>query len=222
MRIVLSLVLVFVFANAHGQVAPDTTKPKSSVEKKRQNVLIVINGVVQSKRGVQNLDSTMLNPDQIETITFLKEKTAIELYGDKGKDGVIEIVTKKREPRTPKLRLEEFRAEEDSSMVFTKVEIEPAFKGGESAWKNFLMKNLNANVPVENGAPEGTYTVVLQFIVTHEGAITDVKALTNHGFGMEEECIRIMKLSSWLPGIQNGRHVRAYKKQPITFVVAAE
>jgi protein TonB len=40
---------------------------------------------------------------------------------------------------------------------------------------------------------------------------------------MEEEAIKVIKRGpDWVPAIQNGRNVKAYRKQPITFVVAAE
>jgi protein TonB len=117
----------------------------------------------------------------------------------------------------------EEKKEEDENQVFTKVEVEASFKGGEKEWKRFLERNLEANVPVDNGAPEGTYTVIVQFIVDKEGKISDVKALTSHGHGMEEEAMRVIKKGpDWIPAVQNGRNVKAYRKQPITFVVAAE
>lgn len=117
----------------------------------------------------------------------------------------------------------EEKKEEDENQVFTKVEVEATFKGGEKEWKRYLERNLEANIPVDNGAPEGTYTVIVQFIVDKEGKISDVKALTQHGHGMEEEAMRVIKKGpDWTPAIQNGRNVKAYRKQPITFVVAAE
>ncbi len=104
--------------------------------------------------------------------------------------------------------------------VFTKVEVEAAFQGD---WRKFLERNLNSNAPVDNGAPEGTYTVIVQFIVDKEGNVSDVRALTNHGFGMEAEALRVIKKApKWTPAIQNGRQVKAYRKQPITFVVTSE
>lgn len=37
---------------------------------------------------------------------------------------------------------------------------------------------------------------------------------------MEDEAIRVLKKSKkWLPAVQNGRKVKAYRKQPITFVI---
>jgi protein TonB len=112
---------------------------------------------------------------------------------------------------------------EDPNKIFEKVEIEASFKGGESAWRKYLERNLNANVPVDNGAPEGTYTVYVQFVVSKDGSISDVKALTAHGYGMEKEAVKVIqKGPAWTPAIQNGRSVNAYRKQPITFRVTSE
>lgn len=107
--------------------------------------------------------------------------------------------------------------------VFSKVDVEASFKGGLEAWVRFVQKNLNAEVPVRNGAPAGQYTVVVQFIVDAEGQISDIKALTRHSYGMEEEVGRVIRLSPlWEPAQQNGHTVKAYRKQPITFVVVEE
>lgn len=117
----------------------------------------------------------------------------------------------------------EEKKEEDENKVFEKVEVEASFPGGEREWRKYLERNLDANTPVDNGAPEGSYTVVVQFIVDKEGNISDVRALTNHGYGMEAEATKIIKKGpKWVAAIQNGRQVKAYRKQPITFVVAAE
>ena len=107
--------------------------------------------------------------------------------------------------------------------VFEKVDVEATFSGGEAAWRKYLEQNLDPNVPVENGAPIGIYTVVVQFIVDKTGAISDIKTLTNFGYGMEQEVMRIMKKSPmWSPASQNNRSVKAYRKQPVTFVIDAE
>ena len=112
---------------------------------------------------------------------------------------------------------------DDENKIFEKVEIEASFKGGESAWRKYLERNLNPNTPVDNGAPEGTYTVWVQFVVDKEGAISDVKGLSNKGYGMEEEAVKVIKKGPpWEPAVQNGRKVKAYRKQPITFIVTGE
>jgi periplasmic protein TonB len=112
------------------------------------------------------------------------------------------------------------KTDDDENKIFTKVEVEAQFQGGEAAWRRYLQNNLNANTPVDNGAPEGTYQVVVRFIVGKDGTISDVAAETNHGYGMEQEAVKIIKKGpKWTPAIQNGRNVNAYRRQPITFVV---
>lgn len=112
---------------------------------------------------------------------------------------------------------------EDENKIFEKVEVEAEFPGGASGWRRYLERNLNAQVPSDAGAPTGSYTVVVKFIVDKQGNISDVKSLTSHGYGMEEEAVRAIKRGpKWTPAIQNGRNVNAYRQQPITFVVAEQ
>jgi hypothetical protein len=101
-----------------------------------------------------------------------------------------------------------------------KLEMEAFFPGGEMAWKRFLERNLNPGVPTENHAPAGMYTVWVQFVVNKDGSVTDIKALTNWGHGMEAEVIRIIKKAGgWSPANIAGKPVKAYRKQPVTFMV---
>ena len=117
----------------------------------------------------------------------------------------------------------EEKKEEDENKIFEKVEIEASFPGGVGAWRKYLEKNLRAEIATENGAPAGTYTVNVRFVVDREGNISDVRALSNHGFGIEEEAVRAIKKGpKWNPGNQNGRPVNSYHTQPITFVVTEE
>ena len=121
----------------------------------------------------------------------------------------------------------DFRAlpnkDEFIGMIYDKVEIDAKFPGGDGAWRKYLERALQGVNPADEGAPEGTFTTLVQFVVDKEGNISDVKALTNHGFGMEEAAIRVIKKGpNWTPAVQNGRAVKAYRKQPITFQVVGE
>lgn len=87
-------------------------------------------------------------------------------------------------------------------------------------WIKFLLRNLNPDVPVDNDAPPGRYTVLVQFVVDREGKVSDIKPLTSVGYGMEDEAVRVLrKATKWEPALQNGAPVKAYHKQPITFEV---
>lgn len=104
--------------------------------------------------------------------------------------------------------------------VYSREEKEASFPGGLNGWIRYLQKNLNANVPIVNGAPDGTYQVFIKFIVTKDGSLTNVAAETKFGYGMEMEGMRIISYCpKWIPAIQYGRAVNAYRRQPITFVI---
>lgn len=116
--------------------------------------------------------------------------------------------------------IENRKKDDGEDAILGAVEIEASVQGGENVWRKYLERNLRANVPVDNSAPEGLYTVIVQFVVSRNGAISDVRALTSHGFGMEAEAVRVIKNGpKWNPAIQNGRHVNAYRRQPVTFKV---
>ena len=180
------------------------------------SVLIVLDDkVLGTIREIKDLIN-IISPDSISSINILKDTAAFTKYGDKGKNGVIEIyTTKAAKSQVKDLHLEEIK--EDDDKIFVKVEVEASFPGGQRAWKNYLSKNLDVNVPVKNGCKPGEYTVVIQFIVEKDGSVSDVRALTNHAFGMEEEAVRVMRLSSkWNAAMQNQKKVTAYRLQPRT------
>lgn len=108
------------------------------------------------------------------------------------------------------------KTEDDLDKVFQKVEIESTYPGGPSAWARFLNKYLRYPDRAVEDNIQGT--VHIQFIVDREGNVSEVTALNDPGGGLAEEAIRIIKKSGkWTPAIQNGRQVKSYKKQPITF-----
>jgi periplasmic protein TonB len=104
--------------------------------------------------------------------------------------------------------------------IWEKVEIDAKFSGN---WETFLRRNLNANVPVDNGAPAGKYKVAVKFVVDVDGTVSDITPLTNAGFGMEQEAVRVLKKAAkWEPAFQNNKHVKAYRIQNITFEVLTD
>lgn len=107
--------------------------------------------------------------------------------------------------------------------VFEKAETDAKFPGGQEGWRNFLQKNLDASIPIKNGAPAGTYEVIVQFIVHTDGYLSDIKSLTHKGYGMEDGVVQLIKNGpKWVPAEQNGHAVASIKKQTVSFVVAEQ
>lgn len=225
------LVFVLTTTNILSQNSSDTTRPagqlkNGSGEAIDSNILVIVNGIpTGTLKELKRSLNSLYDPASIDSINIWKGTEAIKKYGEKGKAGVIEITLKKSEtsgaavpPTTP-----EPPHSDNENKLFDRVEVEASFPGGESMWRKYLERTLNPNVPVDNGAPEGKFTVVIQFVVDKEGNISDVRPLTHHGYGMEAEVMRvIMKGPKWTPAMQSGRIVKAYRKQPVTFQVIVE
>ncbi len=175
-----------------------------------ENAILIINSKQAFRSQLQN---KFIESDSV-VVYSPGDKEAIRLYGTSARNGVIIFYNAKITDRPAPAQ------ETVVNKIFDKVEIEASFPGGMDAWRKYLERNLNAEVPIKEKAPKGTYTVMIQFVVNLDGSLSDLRALTNHGYGMETEAIRaIEKGPKWLAAIQNGRQVNSYRKQPITFVV---
>lgn len=98
-----------------------------------------------------------------------------------------------------------------------------SFPGGPEKWKEYLIKNIRPLVPVDSGAPAGTYKTIIQFLVQTDGSLTDFKSITHNGYGMEQEVIRMLSSGpKWTPPTVNGKKIKSYVQQPVTFQVAEE
>ncbi|BAV06789.1 HNH endonuclease [Filimonas lacunae] len=101
-----------------------------------------------------------------------------------------------------------------------KGKIPAKFPGGDEAWRRFIASNINTEIPIENGAPPGNYTVTLLFSIAQDGSVINVTALNNPGYGSAQEAIRVISNSpKWFPAVQNGEAVNYRQKQMITFQV---
>lgn len=105
------------------------------------------------------------------------------------------------------------------------VEREARFKGGPEGWRRFLEKNLNANVAADAGAPAGMYEVKVQFIVSKEGYVSNVKAVSipPKCKPCAAEVINVITNGpAWEHAIQNNEPVIYQAIQHVTFQVAEE
>lgn len=99
------------------------------------------------------------------------------------------------------------------------------FKGGLEGWKRFLEKTLNIGVAADAGAPVGEYKTKLQFVVSKEGYVSNIKAVEVPA-GCKpcaKEAVAVLtKSPPWEPAIQNNVPVIYQCIQYITFQVAEE
>lgn len=122
--------------------------------------------------------------------------------------------------------------EDDSDKVFQKVEIDAEFPGGIAGWTRYVTRQIERNIDeLQDDGRSGT--VVILFIVDKEGLVSEVRALPCGEAGVAR-CLppnsklaeiavnAIRKGPKWKPAVQNGRNVKAYRRQPVTFQLADE
>ncbi len=102
--------------------------------------------------------------------------------------------------------------------IFTIVEEQPSFPGGESAMMDYLRNNIKYPQLAKESNIQGT--VYVQFVVEPNGSISNTKIMRGIGGGCDEEAIRVVKnMPSWQPGKQRGKPVRVYFNLPIRFIL---
>ena len=92
----------------------------------------------------------------------------------------------------------------------------PQFPGGDKALYNFVSQEIQYPRIAEKWGMEGK--VYVQFIVTKEGNVTDVKVVQGIGKVCDDEAIRVTKLlPKWIPGKKGGKPVNVRISIPIVF-----
>ena len=96
------------------------------------------------------------------------------------------------------------------------VEVEADFVGGQSRWIYYLGKNMTYPERALKADKQGT--VVVQFIIDPDGNVALPEILQSVEYSLDQEAMRLIKNSpTWKPSVQNGKNVKAYKIQPVTF-----
>lgn len=103
--------------------------------------------------------------------------------------------------------------------VFTVVEVQPEYPGGDEARILYLQKNIQYPSEARKAGIQGT--VYLTFVVEIDGTLTDVRILRRIGGGCDEEAVRVVKMMpKWKPGTQKGKPVRVQFNMPLRFILA--
>lgn len=104
----------------------------------------------------------------------------------------------------------------EETKVFTSVEQMPQFPGGEGE----LLKWISTHIKYPAIAMENNVQgkVVVQFVVTRDGSIGEVKIARGKDPDLDKEAMRVVKtLPKFIPGKMNGQAVNVWYTLPINF-----
>jgi protein TonB len=107
--------------------------------------------------------------------------------------------------------------EEDSAQqIFTIVEENPAFPGGEGELLKYLNSSIKYPVIAQENGIQGRVTCA--FVVNRDGSVVDAEVLRGVDPSLDKEALRVIGIMpKWSPGKQRGKPVRVRYILPVTF-----
>lgn len=125
-------------------------------------------------------------------------------------------------PAAEDIKVEEVKEQviqqEAPKEIFTVVEEQPGYPGGDEARVKYLQENIKYPDEAKELGVQGK--VFVTFVVEVDGSITDVRVLRGIGAGCDEEAIRVVRnMPKWIPGKQRGVPVRVQFNLPIKFTL---
>lgn len=184
--------------------APVKIEQPKQVEKVKSSIKFTA-PVIKKDEDVKP-EEEMKNQDDLQ-----KTKTTIGAFNVVGNDEIGGEVLKAKEeiaqPEPPK---------EEENKVFDVVEEQPSFPGGQGALMQWLRDNIMYPVIAAENGIEGR--VIVQFVVSKSGSISNVNVVRGVDPSLDKEAVRVVSnMPNWTPGKQNGTTVNVRYTLPVTF-----
>jgi len=181
--------------------------------------LYVLDGVI-----IDKVKMDVINPNDIESISVLKNGSATALYGEKAKNGLILIVSKKKMGAATNKNLNNTGVVGNTDLqkkdkeVFIVVEQMPEFPGGDQAARKFIAQQIKYPMEALKGGINGK--VVVTFVVNSNGKVENAKIARGIDPALDAEAIRVVNsMPDWKPGKQRGQAVDVAYTMPIEFTL---
>ena len=92
----------------------------------------------------------------------------------------------------------------------------PKFPGGDAELMKYIQEHLRYPTMAAENNIQGK--VVVQFVVTKNGSIGEVKVIRSRDQDLDKEAVRVVKsLPNFIPGRMNGQPVNVWYTLPIYF-----
>ena len=177
---------------------PEVALPEEILNTQKVTELVITDEKIEKEDEIKSQDEVMDDNRAMGAVDFDKGSDNLDVVREYQNEVIVE--EKKPEPEK----------------VFTAVEQNPQFPGGDVALMKFLQSNINyPQVAMENGV-QGK--VIVQFVVTKTGKVGEVKVIRSVDRDLDKEAIRICKsLPDFIPGKMNGQAVNVWYTLPVTF-----
>ena len=241
-----SATLHYTKANAHNLTFILAPEGKEVVETEVKGVVVINSQVLDADTGKTSEKNPLIivdgeetaslsgiNPDAIESMEVLKDKTAIKRYGERAKDGVIIVKRKKDVPTATDGSTSEIKVisvatakksdlyEYDQPTVIFAQKM-PQFEGGDlTDFRQWVMSRIR--FPQEALENNKYGRIVASFVIDTEGKLGDINILASPDEAFSNEVRRVLAMSpAWTPGEEEGKAVSVKFTMPVDFAVRTD
>ncbi len=116
--------------------------------------------------------------------------------------GVVSI-----DPKTPT----QFKGKDSDVYMTSAVKVKPSFAGGLTKFYEYI----NSNLKVSDQDTKIDRKIFISFVVGTDGSLSEIKILRGINTALDNEVIRVVKSSKWIPGEQDGKKVKVLYSLPI-------
>ena len=164
-----------------------------------------------------------INPSEVVSIHWMIYNRAIEKYGERAKNGAIQILLKKNSGTSNGKNVElvnnREQQKEDKS-IYKAVDEIPQFHGGEKALMSFIRGKIR--YPAEAMMNNEQGRVIINLVIDHFGKVKNPIVFKGVSPLLDAEAIRVINLlPDWIPGKQKGKTVDVSYTIPIEFKIEA-
>ncbi len=179
--------------------------------------LFFLDGVQIDQKTAEHIKT-----DQIESINVLKIPQATDQYGDKGKNGVVKIISKTKSGNVfdsnKSISDKKVNPVKRDDNVFVVVEEMPQFPGGEMALGKFISENIKYPAEAKDKGIQGK--VFVNFVINENGKVEKTKVVRSAHPLLDAEALRVVnQMPDWTPGKQRGEAVSVSYTIPVQFAL---
>jgi protein TonB len=153
-------------------------------------------------------------PDVIEQLTVVEDDVEIEEVEvqsmEDDNNTTVEVMNLEAETGPSE------EEEAEGNQIFTIVEQQPEFPGGETALLKYLSEHIKYPAFAQENGIQGRVT--LSFTVEKDGSIANIEVMRSPADELSKEAVRVASsMPKWKPGKQRGKPVRVKYVLPVVF-----
>jgi len=181
-------------------------------------VLVVTNHAEALAKKVEKLAPVSKVIQAVSQQAELKDRPTPLALAKQEQSQEVTLASIKKEAQNTEMQKKNVANENPDDEPFIVVEQMPQFPGGQNEMFKFLAQNVR--YPVEAQQKNVSGLVIVQFIVSKTGVISNIKVIRGIDPSCDNEAIRVVKaMPEWIPGKQKGINVNVKCTLPVRFAL---